>query len=135
MKKESFQGFLLFWAGLLIATAFMAFMFKNLHWPYGVLLASIVTPVMLTVQAIALYCYLPKYGAMKAQKEAGNRIAKHLYNIELSALAFAFLLAIALCFRFMHWPYGCQLLLVACIAFAILSFLAGIFACMYVNKK
>lgn len=135
MKKESFQGFLLFWAGLLIAAVLMAFMFKHLHWPGGCMLAGIVAPVMLIVQAVCMLCFVPKYGALKAQKEAGNSIAKHLYNIEMSAPVFAVVLAIGMLFRCMHWPGGAQLVLVSCTALAILGILAGILGCAYVNKK
>lgn len=134
MKKDSFLGVLLLLGGLLIASFILGVMLKYLHISGGKMFTFVIAPLLLIAQAVGVLCYAPKYGAMKTQKEAGDRNAKHLYNIEWLACVFAILSAIGLIFHAVHWSF-CTVLLFSVLALAILSILAGIFSYKYVNKK
>lgn len=135
MKKESFLGLLCTTAGIVVAIILTAFLFKTLHWPGGTLLSTIITPILLLIQAILMLCYIPKHGALKVLTENGNCIAKHLLNIEISALVFAILLAIGLLFRGLHYPGAGVITMISCCSLCIMSLIAGFLGCKLVNKK
>lgn len=126
MKKESLKCILCLLAGIAGTVFVFACMFKNLHWPGGALMLSIITPALLSLLMIFLSTYAAKFGALKA---CDKPAAKHLLRVEVAAFITIALLFIALMFRACHWPGGAQLVLITCSTLAILSFLAGIFGC------
>ena len=135
MKKESFQAMLCCLAGIVVAVFIIGCMFKNLHWPGGDLLLSIITPALLLIQAVCLGCYVGKHGALKNISGPAKPYAMHLLRTEVAAIISIAILIIAIIFRVCHWPGGAQILIVACLSLTVLSILAGIFACRLYAKK
>ena len=138
MKKESFQGMLAIMGGLTGAFLFWGAIYRILRLPGGMILLLIAL-VLGIVWCVSQSCYVLKHGALKQLVEKGVAGAKHLLNIECAAfiaLAFGFVAAYFFSFHIrgdIAWDN--LMLVISFTMFAILSFLAGIFASKVLKNK
>lgn len=125
MKKETFQGLLCCLAGLTMAAITFAFVFRTFRLPSGEILMYLVVPVLLIAEGLGLFWYVPKHGVMLQLIKRGNKSARHLYTLEISAVSAMIVLGAGLLMRGFHIPGSATVLMVGAVCISVSSVLAG----------
>ena len=124
MKKNSFRSFLALSTGLVISFLALTAMFNIFHWPGGRLYLLIATGLVACLSCCYIV-YVCMFGILKSLCEEGNIDAKHLRNIEIAALILLIIIAIGIFMKGMHWHAVGPILIIALMAFIILSIIAA----------
>jgi len=127
MKKESFRAFLALVSGCVLCFITLTAMFNIFHWPGGRLYLLVSTCLVFFLSGIAIP-YVCKFGILKSLIEKGVSEAKHLRNIEITALVLMMIISIGVFLKLMHLPGAAPLLINALLAFSILSLIAAFVA-------
>ena len=135
MKKQTFQGLLCLFGGMIASVAFIGLMFSILHWPGGHAMMCKIVPALIAILFVILGFYVFRFGALKALVEKGVAGAKQLQVSEGIAFMLIALLICGFLLRTMHIPGGSQLVMISCFALAILAALIGSWASIVIKNK
>lgn len=116
--------------GILVAAIVVALTFRMLQWPGGLMLSTLVVPILLIVEGIPL-C---KHTALREMVAKGNKKAQCLLLVEIAVTVSLIVFGIGIIFRGLHWPGGAEILMTGTVSLAILSPLAGCLGASIVKK-